>query len=99
MAGGRQSSALGVNRENSDTVVAAVRAVQELARRMDLHFRGRRLSPESLRKGGNRLNWFQNTPLRIVIHGRDRRGKLVDDIGMPAVGMEGKVARPRAGSN
>ncbi len=63
MPGGGQAPAIRLDRENGDAVVAAVRAVKELAGWMHLHFGAGRIACKSLRECGNGLNRFQDSAL------------------------------------
>ena len=96
----REPAGRGVDREDRDAVVAAVRAVEELARGMDLHL-GRRVARRDLRPRRAASRWsgsrFKVPSLGVVVEGGHRAGHLVDHVGVPAVGMEREVARAGAG--
>ncbi len=81
--------------EDRNAVVAAVRAVQELAGRMHLQL-GRRVAGRRSGERGKRLRCSQLAGGRIVVEARHGRRHFIDDVRVTTVGMEGKM--PWAGA-
>ena len=85
-----------VDGEDRDAVVPAVRAVEELARGVDLDL-GRVNSCRVKSAGRVEIVWIsvEDAVVGVVGERGHRVGDLVDDVGEPPVGVEGEV--PRAG--
>src|SRR5262249_52445968 len=72
--------------------MASVRPVQELAGRMDLYFSGRVPLLDSIGKRGESLDFLQHCMRAIVMESGDGALRLVDDVGVAAIRMKGKMA-------
>jgi hypothetical protein len=78
-------------------VVAAVRAVEELAGGVDLDLGGVALPAEAGGQRRDRLDRGKSPAVRVVGEGGHGVGHLVDDVGEPAFGMEGEMPRSGGG--
>ena len=97
VAGGRELPGGGVDGEDRDAVVAAVRAVDELPVRTDRDLGGVGLRGKAGGDGRERLQFRGRTRRGVVRERRDRGLHLVDDVQVAPVGMEGGVTRPCPG--
>src|SRR5437879_3891409 len=86
----------GIDREDGDAVVAAIRSIKKLAVRM--HFQLSRIirSGKVLRQRRDGLQGLQLAGAPVISECRDEGPHLTERVGELPVGMEGKVARTRA---
>src|SRR5262249_59886843 len=99
VAGGGELAGVGVNGEDGDAVVPAVRAVEKLARRVDHHLRRVAGPLEVLRQRRDRLDLLEGALVRVIVERGDRVGHLVDDVGVAPLRVEGEMARSGAGGD
>jgi hypothetical protein len=86
-----------INRERDDAVMAAVRPVNEPARRVDVDV-GAKVRPAEIRRQCRNGLRLRQRSLGFIISERDqRRIEFVDDVGEFARRMKIEMARPRAG--
>ena len=76
-----------VDGEHRDAVIAAIRRIEETARRIDRD-RAAVFEPLNLRQGGDVLQPGERAPLTIPCQGIERVGDLVEGVGPLSVGMK-----------
>ena len=87
-----ESSPRAIDFEGRNAVVAPIRSVEKPPRRMDYHLRRVVFILEPRRQRRDSLDLRQLPRFRIVTKCCDSGVELVDDVGVPSLGMERRMA-------